>query len=116
MRLDEITQKKAESDFLFGDCASFAVAFQQIYGGQLFALVRNEQPLHIFVKLNGKNYDVVGQRGTYSMALSIVGSGDNFVVAGPYQLSDLPCRKATPKKIEIAKNYISVNSSRYNVS
>jgi hypothetical protein len=107
MNLSEVTQKKVESDFMFGDCGSFAIALQKMIGGDIYALARNEKTLHVFVKANGRNYDVKGPRGTYSMAIDCVGNADGFSIDGPLG-NDLPVM-INSKKIQMATDYINAN-------
>ena len=109
MNLFEITKEKAASSFMFGGCGSFALALQKIIGGKIYSLVRDDKTLHLFVKLNGKNYDVKGQRGTYPMAMDCVGSTDRINIVGPLD-NNLPV-DVTPSKIKAATEYILANKS-----
>src|ERR1035437_4847422 len=111
--LFEASEKAIEEVFLFGYCASFAVALQQEIGGDFYAMVRNGVPLHVYVKKNGKNYDVKGERSTGQMALSLVGSLDNWKIEGPYTADKLPCKKVTDKKLEQAKKFIASHKNRF---
>ena len=111
MNISEVTQKKAHSDFMFGDCGSFAIALKQMIGGDIYSLVRDGKVLHVFVKANGQNYDVKGPRGTYSMAKDCVGSADGFSIEGPLG-NDLPVR-TNPKKIQVAIDYITANKKTF---
>lgn len=113
--LEVMTQKTAELDFMFGDCASFAVAFQEEVGGEFFVLYQNEKPLHVFVKHDSKNFDVKGSGTLRSMVRSITGSLDtsDWEIKGPFTFEELPCRKSSPKKIEKAREYIKANLKKF---
>lgn len=110
-----MTQRTAEIDFMFGDCASFAVAFQEEVGGEFFVLYQNEKPLHVFVKHNDKNFDVKGEGTLRSMVRSITGSLDtsDWEIKGPFTFEELPCRKSSPKKIESTSRLILGSSSDF---
>lgn len=108
MNLNEITASKAEDHFLFGNCGSFAIALQNVLGGEIYSLVRGGVNLHAFVRVNGQDYDVKGPRGKTAMALSIVGSIEGFSVVGPLASGDLPFR-SKPKMIQLATEYIESN-------
>lgn len=110
-----LLETKVEDDFLFGDCASFAYAFQQKRGGEMHALVRNGKALHVFTRLDDKNYDVKGERSVGSMARSIVGSFDGFTVEGPFTKDTQPCRAVSPKKVAVATAYIEKNPTKFGV-
>lgn len=113
--LFEASEKSIEEVFLFGYCSSFAVALQQEIGGDFYAMVRNGVPLHVYVKKDGKNYDVRGERSTGQMALSLVGSIDStgWKIEGPYTANNLPCKKVTDKKLELAKIFIASHKNRF---
>jgi hypothetical protein len=102
-------RESAEDDFLFGDCASFAAALQDKLGGEMYALTRRGKALHVFVKREGKNYDVRGARSTNAMARSIVGSIDDFKVEGPFTKDNQPCQAVKPKKVALAAQFIDKN-------
>lgn len=106
INLSRVTES-VEDDFLFGDCASFAAALQDKIGGELYALSRRGKALHVFVKHNGKNYDVRGERSTNAMARSLVGSIQDFEVHGPFTRDNQPCSAVKPKMVAKAAEYIN---------
>lgn len=113
--LVEASIKAMEEKFLWGDCVSFATALKDAYGGEFYSLDRDGKPMHVYIKKNGKNYDVKGERSTGQIILSLAGSIDpeGWKVEGPYTADTVPCRKATPKSIETAKKFIEANKNRF---
>jgi GNAT superfamily N-acetyltransferase len=117
------TEAKArkEGDFLFGGCASFAVALQQTIGGEIHVLYHDGVPsgpraYHAYVEKDGKKFDVKGQRGTYGMSLSLVGSDALQRSSGPLttqQLSETNLKKPDDKMIASAKRFIAEHPERF---
>ena len=101
-----------------GDCASFAIAFQREYGGELYALYRRGKSLHTYVKHNNRNFDVKGLGTVKSMVRSMTGSTDitDWEEHGPFTPETQPNKKPTDKKIAQALEYIRSNKRRFDPS
>lgn len=115
MKLFEISKNKADEWFLFGHCASFAIALQEVLGGEIFVLSRRGVRLHAYLMVNGKSFDVRGRRSTHMMAISIVGSFDDFITEGPFPKDQLPF-PVKDQKIQQAREYIAENKALYTVT
>ena len=111
----EASEKALEDKFIYGACGSFAVALHDEIGGEFYAMFYKDEPYHIFIKKDSKNYDVKGKRNLPAMALSMVGSYDmeNWKVEGPFTADKMPCKKPTPKNIELAKSFIASHKNRF---
>ena len=84
-------------------------------GGDFYAMFYHNKPYHIFIKKDGKTYDVMGKRNLPAMARSMVGSYDmeNWTVEGPFTADKMPCKKPTPKATELAKTFITTHKNRF---
>lgn len=101
-----LTEKRAETLFLFGGCLSFAVALQKVIGGSIYCLAKDGKMLHAFVKNSSGSYDVKGKRGTLSMAKGISGAADGWAVGGPFSPSEIPFKYSRSLEAKAAE-YIS---------
>lgn len=110
-----LTKKKAEEEFQFGNCSSFAVALQKLIGGEFFAIVdkRNGRQMHIYVKIGDKRYDVVGERHYRTMSRTLLGDADACEEVGPVNIAESNLRKPNPKWIEKAEQYIKANKKLF---
>lgn len=108
-----MSRTKAEDTFLYGGCASFALALRGEIGGDIHALERDGKQVHVFVKLGDKNYDVKGARSTYAMAVGLYGHSTGITVSGVLTRDKITTKAPTEKLFSAAQTYIRANKNQF---
>jgi hypothetical protein len=107
-----ISQSKAEDKFMFGGCASFAIALQEKIGGDLHALTRGGKQLHVYVNKDGQAYDVTGKTSPVRMALKLVGSATG-VSTEKITKDKITTKAPNDKDVKIASTFIGANKGKF---
>lgn len=110
---EALSTNKANDKYLFGDCRQFAIAFQQIYGGEIIEFIIDSTVYHVYVDINGKHVDVKGFRSLVDMSLSMFGSVKSFTTSKVINIDEFVNKYSSSakhkKSIDNAKEYISTN-------
>lgn len=109
---EAITANKAFDLFVFGGCGSFATALKAKIGGEIYVIAHNGKDMHAFVKKDGKNYDVKGERSTFQMTRDFSSHWEGWKINGPV---DTPPFKKSDSMLKKATEYIEANPKLFKV-
>ena len=114
-----MTPAKALSTFGFGGCHSFAVGLLRCArSGSLRVLQLHGMPVHVFLDLGGKRYDVNGLQTLRSMARNLLLNLDGlYVDSKPSSVSPVPgIKPPTERLVSEAVRYIESHPALFNMN